>query len=192
MKIENNSTPYFGANLIRTTKIPKLIENTSSYKDVSVSFVKIDVKNDGDHKALENIAKYWENANFATNIYHAACTMKKDSEYNKYNQIYSLSIQNSDFENLDDEKILGLVHVCPLTDKFMFIERIIANPTIINEIKRKYDNIGTAMLDMLKTFNDKLACFPSNTKSVKNFYRKNNFIEMPDNTNLFIWNKYNN
>ena len=51
----------------------------------------------------------------------------------------------------------------------------------------EYKGIGTCILDNLKNLYDKIVCFPSPEKSVRNFYSKNHFVEYPEGTNHFIW-----
>lgn len=185
MKIINNYSPNFGAKYIDKSSIRK----TLLHPVETLSYVKIDPQNDGDIKALENVAKYWEYGKFVTNIYHAACAMKNDSKYYKYNQIFALTKQQTNIENLDDSQIMGLIHVSPLDGKSFFIEHIEADPKIIYSSKREYKGIGKRMLDFLKGFADKILCFPSNTYAVKNFYSKNGFKEIEEHSNLFVWTK---
>ena len=151
MKINCNYTPSFGAKLISNKhEIGKLVE--LSYNQTPISFVKIEPQNAGDIKALEQVAKNWLYGKFATNVYHAACALRDDSKYYKDNEIYALTSQNSDFENLDNKKILGLVHTSKFSEGDIFIEHIESNPEMVYFKNPEYKGIGTAMLDSLKEF----------------------------------------
>ena len=189
MKIDTNYSPNFRAKFIKNTTISKQIENTKSYKDEIVSCIQIDPQNKFDIDALENIAKYWADGHFVTNIYHVACAMRDDSKYYKYNQIFAVTKQKDNFENLNSDRILGLVHVSPLNENSLFIEHIEADPEIISKTNREYKGIGTAILNYLKTITNKITCFPSSSKTVKKFYFKNDFVEYPPHSNMFIWYK---
>ena len=193
MKIENNYSPTFEAKFINAAKIKKRVSNTSSYIDKAVSMVEIDVHNNKDIDALENIANYWQGQNgfFTTNIYYAACEMKDNNKYFKYNKIFALTKQMSDYDNLDCNQILGVVHVSSLNSKNLFIEHIQVNPQIIYSFPAKYKKIGSELLNLLKSLSDRIICFPSNTDAVKNFYLKNGFIEIPPRSNCFIYQKTN-
>lgn len=181
MKIENNYSQPFRAKFIDTVKNIKTLEHSS--------IVKIDVQNDADIKALENVAKYWRGAKYVTNIHYAATEMKHNSKYFQYNEIYALISQKSDYKNLNDGEILGLVHINQADAKTAIIERIEADPEIINAIHRKIKGIGTAMIDYLKTIYDTIICSPAASKTVKNFYIKNGFKESMILSNLFFWKK---
>lgn len=185
MRINNNYAPNFGAKFLKNVYIKK----APSYIDTAAACVEIEPQNLGDINALEKISKYWTNAKFITNIYNAARAVRNDSKYYKNNRIYAITTQNSDYENLNCDNILGVVHISPFEDKSIHIERIEADPQIINSIDREYKGIGTAMLNFLKTIANKITCFPSKSVTVKNFYFKNDFIEYPPHSNLFIWIK---
>ena len=186
MRIENNYSPNFGAKYINNTA---QIFNKHANKERFVTSIEIDPQNIGDIKALKKISEFWEYGKFATNIYYAACAMRNDSIHYTHNKIFALTKQSSDLENLDPDKILGLVHVSPFADKSLFIEHIEVNPEIIYSRDRKYKGIGTALINYLKTITDKISCFPSNTLAVKNFYFKNGFTEIIEKSNLFVWHK---
>lgn len=185
----NSDSINFRAKFIDKVQISKRIADTSIYKDVLVSCVKINPKNVDDIKALENISKCWEDSKFATNIYYAACAIRNDSKYYKCNNIYAITTQNSNFNNINYKNILGLVHTCSLDNGDMFIEHLEADPKIVNSTIREYKKIGTSILDCLKIMAGRIVCFPSNTKTVKNFYFSNGFLENPPHSNLFIWTK---
>lgn len=189
MKIDNNYTPTFKAKYINSIKIGKFAQNTGKYTDEWVSFVKIDIDNFRDLKALEYAAKYWENDKFASNIYHAACSAKnKVQPYTKDN-IYALTEQKGFFEELEGVKILGLVHLSPTSDNAAFIEHLQAKPSMIYRIKPRFKGIGSGILTSLKEIFNKISCIPLRDKSVKNFYKKNDFVPSPIDANYYIWYK---
>lgn len=185
MKIDNNNQPSFRAKFLNRIKIGKLING--KYANESVSFVKINPSNKGDIDALEYCAKYWENDKFAKNIYYAACAIKGKSKFYTDSAIYALTSQSSDFNNLNKDKILGVIHTSHYLNNPMFIEHIQANSNILKMVKPEFKGIGTAILNSLKLISDNVSCFPSREKSVKDFYKKNGFKKQPNSLNFYVW-----
>lgn len=189
MRIEKFSSPLFGAILYNRVNVGKLQQGTNRYNDSEVSFVRIEPYNSDDIKALEKCSKYWQYSKFTTNIYHAANAMKNDSPYYKHNKVFALTSQCDNFEKLDDEKILGLVHVSPFSDGSLFVEHIQVKPDLIYENKPEYKGAGTGILNSLKELTGKISLFPSSDKSVRDFYEKNGFFEYPVGMNIYTWVK---
>ena len=187
MKIQNSYAPSFGAKYLNNCFIGKLDESTNKYNQVPSSFIQIDPKNENDIEALANVAKYWRNSKFSTNIYYAACASRNESKYYKNNKIFALTSQLSDFDRLDDLKILGIVNVNELEPKHFFGEHIEVHPDIVYSVIPEYKGVGTALDKSLKQFCNKMSIFPLKLKSVRDFVKRNGYIEHPSNTNLFVW-----
>ena len=187
MKINSTSSPLFKSHYINNKfQVGQYITKTSKYSNVHVPFVKIDRNNKTDMKALEYAAEYWEHDKYAQNIYYDAITMQRNDK----SSIYALTSQFFDIErHLDPEKILGLIHVRPIEGDGLFIEHIQVNPEYIYNREPKHKGIGSAILNSLKTMCSKIMCFPATEKSVKNFYKKNGFIEIGEGTNCYVWDK---
>ena len=179
MRIENQYSPCFGAKFINNVNIGKLQQGVAKYCNCEVSFLEIDPHNTGDIKALENCSKYWSYAKYADSIYHAASALRNDSKYYKDNKVYVLTSQTDVFEKLNDDKILGMVHVSPFADKSLFIEHIQVKPDIIYVNKPDYKGVGTGILNSLKELTHKISLFPTKDESVRNFYERNGFFEFP-------------
>lgn len=187
MKIENKYTPNFKAKYINSAKIGKYIKDTGTYNGEYVSFVQIENGNRNDLKALEKIARFWENDKFASNIYYAACcNYNKNSNFSN-DTIYAITEQKNFFNNLESGKILGVVHLSPKGDKSTFIEHIQVKPSMIYRIKPSYKGVGTGMINSLKRMFDKISCIPLREQSVKNFYLKNGFMPSVNDEKCFVW-----
>ena len=189
MRIENQYSPEFGAKLINNINIGKLQEGVTRYCDTKVSFVEIEPHNVDDISALQNCSKYWSYAKFADTIYHAACAIRNDSKFYKQNKVYALTSQTDTFEKLDEDKILGMVHVSPFEDKSLFIEHLQVKPDLIFLNKPEYKGTGTGILTSLKELTHKISLFPTKDKSVRDFYERNGFFEFPPGSNIFAWVK---
>lgn len=189
MRIENQYCPCFGAKFINNVNIGKLQQGAKKYCNFYASFVEIEAMNPDDIVALENTSKYWSYAKFADNIYRAACAVRNDSKFYKNNRIFALTSQEDNFEKLDSDKILGLVHVSPLEQESIFVEHLQVKPDIIYVNNPVFKGVGTGILNSLKLITRKISLFPSSEKSVRDFYEKNGFFEYPAKTNLFTWIK---
>ncbi len=189
MRVEKYNSTMFKAKFVNFENVGKALKDRHGYSNQQVSFVKIDPFNSGDINALESASKCWVNDKLALNIYYAACAIRNKSKYYKNHEVYALTSQSANYENIKDDDILGLIQVSPLEDKSMFIERFQVDPDLVNSMQPKFKGIGTAILNMLKQMNDKISCFPSSEKSVKDFYIKNGFKKSPDEINYYVWQK---
>ena len=188
MKIENISNTHFRAKLIYNPNIGKK-DIYPNYFQERISFVKINPKNDKDIKALEQAVGTWLYDRFGANVLYATRACRNGSEYYKNHSTYALSSQKSDFDNLDGNKILGLVHTSPENGNTTFIEHIQANPEMIYQKVPEYKGIGTAILNSLKEFSSRIRCYPSKEESVINFYLRNDFVRSKDFFNEYTWQK---
>lgn len=197
MRIENVNRATFKANFVNKSLVGKVIDNNChNYTDRYVSFVKIDPFNARDIDALKSASDYWISDRFSKNIYYAACALKNSSKFYRGHEVYALTSQPSDFEKLDSEKILGLVHIAPFYDTPLFIEHLQVNPeylprySMFTKTKEpEYKGIGTSIINALKQMSNKISCFPSSEKSVKDFYIKNGFNKHQDISNYYVWEK---
>ena len=185
MKIDVHYSPSCGAKFVTSAKLGRLAENGSKYVTEYASLVKIEPKNARDIDALENAIFYWEDEKFASNIFHAACAMRNDSKYYINHDVYALTSQKHIFEDLDDTKILGLIHLSPIANG-TFIEHIQTKPELIYGNAPEYKGVGTAILNSIKRLTSKISCFPAKEKSAKDFYKKNGFVEYHQ---CYVWYK---
>ena len=186
MRVENVQSPYFKAKFINSARIGKK-DIYPYYFSEPISFIQIQPEVSSDIDALKNIAYFWEYDKFGKNIYYAACAVRNKSKYYKNHQVYALTSQKRNFDSLNSNQILGLVHTCPEKDGFTFIEHLQVSPEMIYQREPEYKGIGTAILDSLKTFCKKIYCNPSQEKSVLDFYSKNGFTPCPNLLNRYEW-----
>ena len=185
------------ANFVNRSLVGKVIDNNCrSYTNRYVSFVKIDPFSASDINALKLASDYWMPDRFVKNIYYAACALQNDSKFYKNHEVYALTSQASDFESLESDKILGLVHTAPFYGTPLFIEHMQVNPEQLPMYSQypfkkepEYKGIGTAIINSLKQLSDKISCFPVSEQSVKNFYIKNGFVKQPNTSNYYVWEK---
>ena len=179
----------FKATFVNKVNIGKLADESKRlYNNVPVSFIKIDPQNPQDIEALERASKEWIYGNFTTNMYHTACAIRNGSKYYNNHGVYGLTSQETDFEKLDSNKILGLIHISPNEDKSTFIEHLQVNPEYLG-MDPKYKGIGTGILNSIKLFSSKINCFPAAGRRATLFYLKNDFHKDPSKYNCYFWKK---
>ena len=101
----NNNHLEFRANFECKAEIKKLNSITGKYTPELVNWVKFDRKNPLDVMALTYAARNWEREKFASNIAYRAMLMSETRLENEPCEIYIMTKQDSDFDDLDDSKI---------------------------------------------------------------------------------------
>ena len=170
-------------------KVNKLSQN-NVYVPEDVHFVELESHNAADVQALKNVAKYWKHSIYTDSVYNSLLDKSKSDKSICERKFYSLTTQQSGFELLDDEKILGISEVMvrrnPSEIYLCYIE---ADPKYIYEQTREYKRIGTAMLDSLKKLYSKITLNARDTYAVKKFYLKNDFLVSLGGPTHFVWYK---
>ncbi len=161
----------------------------NKYESYTASFVEIEPQNKDDVSALENAIKYWVNDKFGINALYAVRAARDGSQYYCYHKVYALTAQRDNFEKLNPDEILGVVHVGLVGDNKLFVEHLQTNPNYLYKTKPEYVGIGTAMINSLKGLCNMMTLFSSKEKSVKDFYIKNGFCENPPHSNAYTWIK---
>lgn len=185
--ISNNQT--FGAKLINTASVVKLTPPENKYTKRWISFVQIFPEHEPDLEALGNAVKSWENDKFARNAYYVAGEIKNQNIRYAAHKIYALTSQAGNYETLDPEKILGIAHVAPFDKDHILLEHLQVKPSYIYNTNPEYKGIGTAIIKSLQNLCNKISLTSSKEKSVKNFYKKNGFMEIMPDVNAFTWTK---
>lgn len=188
MRINSYDKTKFCAFLKNPITIEKIGKDGIPQR-ANASFVQIDCDNKWDIKALENIGTYWENSLYGNKYYNTAMLKFKKEKYHKIYDVYALTLQQENFEKLNPDEIMGVVEVMHIGDKKINIEHIEGKPEYVNEINRRYNEIGTSMLKSLKKFYNVITLTARKSKAVSNFYIKNEFVETSENSGFFVWIK---
>lgn len=190
MKINSINKTSFEANLIKTITIQKLMPQTKTYYPAKVSFVEIESDNPKDTKALYEAANFWIDEKYANNIaYTSSLLNTKRLDKNK-NKIYAITSQNTNFKELDENKILAMAEIEAADKPIIELSHIQVKPEIIYAIEKpEYKHIGTGMLNALKSLYSGIKLTAADSQSVINFYLKNKFSRLEPNSNKFLWKK---
>ena len=140
----------FKANYLNSTYIRKLNPATKKYAPDMVHFVEINPQNKKDIKALKKVAQIWDRKSYANRIYQNA-----KSKPNL--KTYILTRQDSDYEILEHDNILGLCQLSKGNYDVFCIEHLQTKPEYQVENKnREYKKIGSRIIHSLKkVFYDK-------------------------------------
>ena len=150
----------FGAKPINDVTIKKWDKQTKKFADYPAKFVKIDSENPIDLSVLNTLAQKWKDAKYIQQIATASHWMN----VRKYVEIdvYALTSQQKDFEQLRQNKILGVVEM-------------------------RNEKAGSSILDSLKKIYGKMSLFADEGKNIQKFYKKNGFIEDYQGKNHYSW-----
>jgi hypothetical protein len=184
MKIDNKVS--FGAKYINHINVGKL--NGKNYSQVEVPFVEINPLNKNDIDALNDIAKYWIDDKFATNISVTANAIYEDKNPEKI-KIYALTSQTDCFEKLNPDNILGVIETENISPFHIHINRFQVKPDYVYNRDLEYAGVGTSILSSLKALCNKITAISECDESTKMFYVRNGFQEHPEGSNAFTWYK---
>ena len=189
MNMDNNIS--FGARFVQKIPIKKYSFEDKIYKQATANLVELDPFDIKDVHTLGNIADEFGGDSFANNVYiDAKSAYKRNNRATTDMRIFALTKQEDTFDKLKDREILGIVETSNKAEKSIEIEYLQTHPKFIYPwgpaaIKR----IGSAILDCLKSFNDKITLRSSPNATF--FYKKNGFEKVDPNKRIFVWNKEN-
>lgn len=186
MNTINISSASFGAKFINKIPVKKFDSLNNAYKDSLVSFVQIDSRNRKDVAALMDTAKYWRDGHYADNIAYTARELYLGKMDDNHYQVYALTSQKKQFDNLLSEKILGLIELENKPDYAEILHLQVDPELIYTNQPPRYKYVGTGILNFLKKFYNKTLELASVCSAVE-FYQKNGF-EICSSTSLrFRW-----
>lgn len=185
--LENmNNNISFGANFIQKIPIKKYSYDTKTYNPLNANFIELKPSNAKDVNALGDIAFDFGGDSFANNIYAQAKIHSKHPD-EKY-RYFALTQQDNDFDRLSISKILGVALTKKRVDGTTELENLQVHPKFVYSwgppsIKR----IGSAILDCLKEFNDKIIL--NSSPNATKFYEKNSFMRIDPKIRRYFWSK---
>lgn len=168
----------FKANYIGKITINK-INNNKHITPEEVSLVRLNANNTSDVNSLKKISENWDNnKTYAYKIYTDFCYRSIFSEDMPNQEVFAVTKQKNNLENLVPFAILGLMRIDKikaLPDN-IYIDFLQTAPEHqYNSKNAIYKNIGKSLVNYLKnTFSNKtLIAFPNETS--ENFFKKIGF-----------------
>lgn len=201
MRVENTSNINFNANILRfknnfVPKVGLMSKITGKYEQRSVNCLLVDGSPD-DINALYQISRDWQYlnskwrySNFTPDIYINALEKSQGNSFYDRIKTYVLTSQTDNFEKLEDDKILAVASVKESIPNIAgHISYIQGKPDYTYENNSKYAGVGTSLIKCLQKVYNHITLKSEDSYRVKNFYRKNDFIEEPKNSCCFKWSK---
>lgn len=168
----------FKANYLNHTNIKQYDLNNKT-SDYQAFFIKIDPNNRRDLAALRQVKKDWGSGSYAHQIYDRATEMAFDDSYARDKEIFALTTQANDFAHLQSDKILGLSLLSSRPHNIKYITYFQTIPKYTYEKRKElsegFKNIGTSLLDCLKTYVKNSSITLHATFSSMNFYLSQGF-----------------
>lgn len=189
MIINHQNTPNFKAKFIGSTPIQKL-NPQGKYEKFEATFLEFDPTNKKDLSAMKEIARYWDNSQYASDICGSAKALALNFLDATKNKVYILTKQNKKFENLNFQNILGLTEIELQKNKndidIINIHRIQVDEELLNTIRPEFNHVGTGILNMIKEKYNKIIELNS-VHSAIGFYENNGFQNLGTKNLRFRW-----
>ena len=147
MEIQRTNNLQFGARFISPAKIKYKAPN-GKWEKMDVSFIKFDTYKKSDVSLVENISQLWNNKNLSGAIAEEANILGPKS------QIYALTSQLKDFEQINPRQVLGLMTTGKIKKgEDVEIFKIGTNPLFAyeqNHRDRTFKHIAKSMIESFK------------------------------------------
>lgn len=184
--MNNNIT--FGARFIQKIPINTYCFEKKIYTPDTANFVEFMPADSKDICVLGDIAQDFGGDSFANNVYiHAKYFRNNEASRARF---FGLTKQNSDYENLNPNKVLGVCEITKKSEHTNEIEYLQVHPRFVYPCgPRPIKRIGTAILDCIKEFSNKITLRASYNSG--KFYKKNDFTEINPEKRLYLWTKEN-
>ncbi len=178
----------FGATPLNKVRVKRLDSKTNKFKNIPAYFVRLDAKNKGDLIAANSVAKNWKGAKYIKKIATASHWMNVRNYVEI--DVYALTTQSKEFENLNPNLILGMAEIRNNdVNNYYHINHLQVKPEAINVNKKdnKYKYIGSSILSSLKKVYKSLSLDSEDDKNIEAFYRRNGFFDDYTRDGRFIW-----
>ena len=179
--IIQNKIP-FNAHFVRNTTLLKYDTDSHKYEPDTVSFVKFDPDNKKDFEAIDKLKNKWQDSILISHVKKCGTRMIKKDPYANGANIFAVTSQTEDFDNLDPKKILSLAQTENVGYKKIYLRAIERNPE-----NNEYKKIGTATINALKEEYNKITL--NSLKEAVDFYIHCGFKKKSNDANEFYWRK---
>ena len=182
----------FKANYVSKAAIDRYYSQTNSKKHPA-SFVRLNPTDEKDILALLNTKNIWGKSEFGGTLYDRALFMHYDNENSEDKEIYLLTEQLEDYENLDANKILAMGLIMTRANNFKYLTYLQVKPNHMWEnqknIYKGFRHIGTEFLNCCKEKFKNFSLVLNATKESESFYLKNGFELINKDTRFMSYTK---
>ena len=177
----------FGAIPKNKTSVKKFNKVTKRFVNYPVYFVKLDKYNKNDLDAIDKTAQKWKDTDYIKDINTSSHWMQF-----KPIEVYALTSQQNNFENLKADYILGLAEIRnnKNNSNLKILNHIQVRPNAINvnqTNKLAYKHVGSAILESLKKIYKDISLVAVEDDNVYGFYKRNGFIDDFNGSRHFQW-----
>ena len=183
---------FKATNELNTTINKCTSQNVDNCTKIPASFIRLNPESTADYYAINNVADNYtriiteENLlndgkkvkNYAKDIQSDFEEIYKNSHQAQNDYFYALTTQTDRFEHIDYSKVIGVAEVwnCPEISDFLDIRYLQVSPSTNHDVaNREYRNIGTTILNALKSLFPLRNIYVIADKNVRDFYTKNGF-----------------
>ena len=154
------------------------------------AFVELDPKNNIDVNSISDVSANW--GFFDSLAYDVFDDMERINKnlirYKEDSKFYAMTLQQSNFEELEPEKVLGVTEVSKKDESTIKINYLQVDPSNTrNKASAKFKRLGTNFLNYIKTIYPNDDIYLRSTDSAKKFYKFNGFVKFKKNTNEYIF-----
>ena len=187
----NISRVSFKANYIGPMAfLTKSSNANGSAAIVPGSFVELDPKNNIDVDSIADVSANW--GFFDSLAYDVFDDMERINKnlmrYKEDSKFYAMTLQQSNFEELEPEKVLGVTEVSKKDESTIKINYLQVDPSNTrNKASAKFKRLGTNFLNYIKNIYPNNDIYLRSTDSAKKFYKFNGFVKFKKNTNEYIY-----
>ena len=155
--------------------------NNGKYKRTKVAVVELSPKSNKDLQFLENTTNLWRSSlvheiiadkislNAQVEHDNDVKTSIQDSYQTKF---YAVTRQRGHYDKLKPERALALAEISLITDDLLELDLCQVEPNCEHGVKnRKYNRIGTALINFIKKEFNKHAIILTSLDGVKGFYK---------------------
>ncbi len=168
----------FTARFRQTVTIKQRNED-NTFQDCKAKLVELDPESQNDRNALSQTNRIWGDQTFLEDINDDFRDCSDYENPSAFKRFYAVTTQNSKFQNLKPEKILGTAEVTVgNTDKIVVKYLQVKPSDSILSQDRQYKKVGSSVLNGLKEEhkNKDIVLLPVDDDDVKKFYLANGFV----------------
>lgn len=175
----------FKAHKIKPVEILSKTHATGKYNNSIAYIAKLDINSQKDLDTLVKLHQKWKQI-ITEDVCNNFIAKQNGRSFFEYDDYFILTKQDKDFNNLDEDKILGILQAVRLyLKKDIKIENLQVNPnTNFDSSTRNYKQVGHQLIEYIKTrFQGRKIYLQANRNAIP-FYEKHGFKRIGDSTKM--------
>jgi len=132
-----NQPNFNGVHITKANVLKRMGQEVKNFVPTESHIVELDYNHAGDKKAVEELYRYWQGAEFMPMISSSTTTPNR--------RVFAITTQTGDYENIDSSKIMGIVDY-KLGGKDIHLSFLQGKPEIINKDPREIKGVGKSLV----------------------------------------------